>query len=169
MWAVLLPLAAFLAALLFGAVALWYIAKHSRITQTETAAGKGVHVESFFGWSVDSRPEATLDPRLARLPSYPGALRNEPAADVVTELDFGRGVLREVSATYWTPDPEETVWQFFRRELPDWPCNLVKSHGKELIHPEHDGVRLIRVTRQSDRTIIETCIKPPGYPNLLSD
>jgi hypothetical protein len=47
---------------------------------------------------------------------------------------------------------------------------LDENTGKELIHREPDGVRLIRVTRQKekDRTIIETCIKPPGYPHLFA-
>ena len=43
-----------------------------------------------------------------------------------------------------------------------------EHRGKELIHPEPDGVRLIRVTRQNDRTVIEICIKPVGYPHLFS-
>jgi hypothetical protein len=77
-------------------------------------------------------------------------------------------VLQEVSSDYWTPDTVDEVWQFYRRQLPDWPRNLDASMGRELIHPDPDGVWLIRVTRQNDRTVIEICIKPVGYPHLFT-
>lgn len=167
MWLALVPVAAFLLAFTVGAVALWYIAKHSRIIETQTSSGKALHVENFIG-TLDSRPEKTLDPRLAKLPLYPGAMPVNPtSADTITRLDYGHGTLEEVSTTYWTPDAEDEVWHFYRSALPDWPRNLVKHLGKELIRPEPDGVRLIRITRQQDRTFIETCIKPVRYPNLL--
>lgn len=168
MWLALVPFAAFALAFLAGAVALWYIAKHTTITQTQTKAGKALHLEAPFG-TLDVKPEGKPDPRLAELPVYPGALPEDPAtADTRTELYVGHQTLEEVSSTHWTADAEDAVWKFFRRELPDWPCNLVQRSGKELIHPEPDGVRLIRVTRKADRTIIETCIKPVGYPNLFT-
>jgi len=147
---------------------LWSLAKNSIITETRTKAGKALHVQTPIG-SLDSVPQEKLDPRLAKLPSYPGALPEDPgSAATVTQLDFNHGVLQEVSATYWTGDSENDVWQFFRCQLPDWPRNLDESTGKELIHPERDGVRLIRVTRRADRTVIETCIKPLGYPHLFT-
>ncbi len=169
MWLVLIPIACFAAAFLFGAVGLWHVAKRTRISQTETQAGKALHVESPLG-TLDVHPEPNLDPRLAKIPAYPGAMRLHPSsADEVTDLHYGHTTLEEVSATYWTPDAEKTVWDFYRRELPDWPRNLDESVGQELIHPAADGVRLIRVTGRKDRTIIETCIKPPGYPHHFSD
>lgn len=169
MWLALVPVAAFVIAFLVGALLLWSIAKHSTITESQTKAGKSIHVQTPVG-SMDSLPQERLDPRLANLPSYPGALREDPAsAATLTQLDFNHGVLQEVSATYWTTDSENDVWQFFRRQLPDWPRNLDESRGKELIRPERDGVRLVRVTRRADRTIIETCIKPVGYPHLFTD
>src|ERR1700688_2276512 len=153
MWLALVPVAAFVIAFLVGALLLWSIAKSSTITETQTKAGKAVHVQTPIG-SLDSVPQEKLDPRLAKLPSYPGALREDPAcAATVTQLDFNHGVLQEVSATYWTADSQDEVWQFFRRELPDWPRNLDECTGKELIHPEPDGVRLIRLTRRADRTV----------------
>jgi hypothetical protein len=164
----LVPVAAFVIAFLVGALLLWSIAKSSTITETQTKAGKAFHVQTPIG-SLDSVPQEQLDPRLAKLPSYPGALCENPAsAATVTQLDFNHGVLQEVSATYWTADSADEVWQFFRRQLPDWPRNLDESTGRELIHPERDGVRLIRVTRRADRTVIEICIKPLGYPHLLT-
>ena len=168
MWLALVPVAAFVIAFLVGALLLWSIAKSSTITETQTKAGKAFHLQTPIG-SLDSLPQEKLDPRLAKLPSYPGALREDPAsAATLTQLDFNHGVLQEVSATYWTADSEDEVWQFFRRELPDWPRNLDECTGKELIHPEPDGVRLIRLTRRADRTVIETCIKPLGYPHMFS-
>ena len=168
MWLALIPVAAFVIAFLVGAVALWVIAKISTITQTQTKAGKAVHLHTPIG-TIDSESEDKLDPRLAKLPVYPGAMRNDPvSAQTVTHMDFNNGALEEVSCDYWTSDPVDEVWQFYRRQLPDWSQNLDECGGKELIHPEPNGVRLIRVTRQSDRTIIEICIKPVGCPHLFT-
>ena len=162
----LIPVAAFLIAFLVGAVALWAIAKSSTVSQAQTKSGKALHVHTPLG-TIDSEPQDKLDPRLAKLPVYPGAMRKDPAtAQTVTRTDFNHGVLQEVSSDYWTLDPLDEVWRFYRSELPDWPRNLDESQGKELIHPEPDGVRLIRVTRYEDRTAIEICIKPVGYPHL---
>ena len=162
----LIPVAAFLIAFLVGAVALWAIAKSWTVSQAQTKSGKALHVHTPLG-TIDSEPQDKLDPRLAKLPVYPGAMRKDPAtAQTVTQTDFNHGVLQEFSSDYWTLDPVDEVWRFYRRELPDWPRNLDESQGKELIHPEPDGVRLIRVTRYEDRTAIEICIKPVGYPHL---
>ena len=168
MWLGLIPVAAFLIAFLVGAVALWAIAKSSTVSETQTKSGKALHLHTPIG-TIDSQPQDKLDSRLAKVPVYPGAMRKDPArAQTVTSMDFNHGVLQEFSADYWTPDPVDEVWNFYRRELPDWPRNLDESQGKELIHPEPDGVRLIRVTRRNDRTDIEICIKPVGYPHLFS-
>src|SRR5437763_6806114 len=151
MWLRLIPVAAFVIAFLVGAVALWAIAKSSTVTETQTKSGKALHVHTPIG-TVDSEPQGTLDPRLGILPVYPGAMHEHPgSAQTVTQMDFNHGVLQDVSSNYWTPDSLDEVWQFYRRELPEWPCNLDESIGKELIHPEPDGVRLIRVTRQNNR------------------
>ncbi len=168
MWLGLIPVAAFVIAFLVGAVALWVIAKSSTVTQTHTKAGKAFHLHTPIG-TLDSEPQGKLDPRLAMLPVYPGAMREDPAgAQTVTRMDLNHGVLQEVSSDYWTPDSVDEVWRFYRGQLPDWPRNLDESRGRELIRPEPDGVRLIRVTRQTDRTVIEICIKPVGYPHLFS-
>lgn len=169
MWLGLIPLAAIVTAFLVGAVALWAIAKNSTITETQTKSGKAIHVHTPIG-NIDSEPQGKdkLDPRLGKLPVYPGAMPGNPASvQTVTRVDFNHGVLQEISSDYWTSDSIDDVWQFYRRQLPEWPRNLDESRGRELIHPEPDGVRLIRVTRRNDRTIIEICIKPVGYPHLL--
>ena len=164
-WLILIPLAVFVAAFAAGAVMLRLILKQSKALVTETSAGKALHVESpLIG--LDMRPEKKLDPRLAQIPLYPGAMPENPAsAEVITKVRLGFRDFQDISASYWTPDNVKQVWEFYRQQLPDWPRNLVESQGKELIHSESDCVRLIRVSGQGERTVIETSIKPPGYPN----
>jgi hypothetical protein len=112
--------------------------------------------------------EAKLDPRLSDIPLYPGAMPENPLGlEKVTSLTIGRKTLQDISATYWTPDPIAQVWDFYRTAMPDWPRNLSGAQGKELIHQEPEYVRLIRVTRRDGRTVVETCIKPPQYPNVF--
>jgi hypothetical protein len=166
-WLALVPFAAFAAAFLFGAVALWFLGKRTKIAQTETRAGKALHMESPLG-TLDVHPEAKLDFRLASIPVYPGAMpENAMAAESVSELRIGWKTVQEISATYWTPDSVKQVWNFYRQHLPDWPRNLVQSQGKELIHNEPGWVLLIRVSGRRARTIIETSVKPPEYPHVL--
>jgi hypothetical protein len=167
-WMMLLPFATFAAAFCFGAVALWYLAKRTKITQTETQFGKAVHVESPVA-VLDVHPEGKLDSRLAQIPIYPGAMREEPlAAESVTELHVQGAVLQEISAQYWTPQEQREVWDFYRQQLPDWPQNLDGVQGgKELISRRQDYVLLVRVSRSGERTRIETCIKPPKYPHVF--
>jgi hypothetical protein len=162
------PFAAFAAAFCFGAVALWHLAKRTKFSQTETALGKTLHVESPVG-TIDIHPEAKLDARLAQIPVYPGALPEGPlAAQSVTDLHIGSRVLRDISASYWTLQSAEEVWDFYRQQLPDWPQNLDETRGgKELIRHETDYVLVLRVSRRNDRTIIDTGVEPAGYPNLF--
>jgi hypothetical protein len=164
-WLALIPFAAFAAAFLFGAVALWFLGKRTKILQTETKSGKTVHVESPLG-TLDVYPEAQLDSRLASIPPYPGAMpENAPAAQSVSDLRVGWKTAQDISATYWTTASEEQVWNFYRQQLPGWPWNLVQAQGKELIHNEPGWVLLIRVSGGRDRTVIETSVKPPEYPH----
>lgn len=166
LWLALLPFAAFAAAFCVGAVALWYLAKRTKISQTETKYGKAIHVDSPIG-TLETHPEATMDPRLATIPVYPGAMRENPMeADSVAELHIGSREWREVSARYWTPDSTAQVWQFYRQQLPDWPQNLDGTQGgQELINDGVDCVLLVQVSRSGERTLIATCVKPPGYPH----
>jgi hypothetical protein len=118
--------------------------------------------------TLDVRPVAKLDARLAGIPVYPGAMAENPVgAESVSELHFLGKTLQEISASYWTPDSAQQVWDFYREQLPRWPRNLVETQGKELIRQETDCVLLIRVLGQRERTVIETCIKPPEYPHLF--
>jgi len=164
---VFIPLAAFGTAFLVGAIGLWFVGKRTKISETMTKSGKAVHVDSPLG-TLDVRPEANLDPRLAQIPAYPGAMAENPvSAESVSELHIGHRALQEISASYWTSDSAQQVWEFYRQQLPDWPRNLVEAQGKELIHHETNCVRLVRVSKRGDRTVIETCIKPPEYPHVF--
>ena len=112
MWFALIPFAAFAGAFLVGAVALWFLAKKSKISQTETKSGKTFHLETPVG-TLDVRPEEKLDPRLAAIPIYPGAMpENAMAAESVTNLKVGWKTAQDISAKYWTPDSEKQVWDF---------------------------------------------------------
>ncbi|HET7891050.1 MAG TPA: hypothetical protein VFL34_05970, partial [Candidatus Sulfotelmatobacter sp.] len=167
-WLAFIPFAAFAGAFFVGAVGLWFLAKRSKISQTETKFGKALHVETPVG-TLDVRPEAKLDPRLAPIPIYPGAMPENPmAVESITDLKVGWKTAQDISATYWTPDGEKQVWDFYRQHLPDWPQNLVESQGKELIRHAPGWTLLIRVSSRRDRTIIETSVKPPEYPHVFA-
>lgn len=169
MWLMLIPVAAFVMAFCFGAAVLWYVAKRSKFSQTRTSHGEVMHLESPIG-TLDVHPETKLDARLAQIPLYLGAMSSHAtSAEIVTEIHLDARSLQDISASYWTPDPADRVFEFYRRELPDWPRNLNRATARELIHQDTDCVRLIRVTTQNGRTLIETSIKPPEYPNIFSD
>ncbi len=165
-WFALVPFAAMAAAFGFGAIALWFFAKRARISVTPTQFGKSVHVATPIG-ALDVHPEGKLDARLATVPVYPGALREDPeAAESVTELQFGGKTYLDISASYWTPDPADRVWEFYRQQLGDWLRNLDGVQGgKELIHREKEHALLVRVSKRGERTVIETCVKPPDWPH----
>jgi hypothetical protein len=131
-WLALTPFAAFAAAFLFGAVALWFLGKGTKILQTETKSGKTVHVESHLG-TLDVCPETELDSRLASIPLYPGAmLENALAAESACVLRVGWKTAQDISATYWTPVSEEQVWNFYQQQLPDWPRNWFRLRARNL-------------------------------------
>ena len=107
-WLALVPFVAFAAAFLVGLVFVVWLAERVKITETETKAGKASHFDSPLG-TLDVTPEEELDARLASIPIYPGSLRQSPlSADMVSDHTS----LQEVSAAYWTPDAEQTVWDF---------------------------------------------------------
>jgi hypothetical protein len=129
----LIPFAAFAAAFLVGAVGLWFLVKTTKISQTYTSAGKTLHVESPLG-TLDERHEAKVDPRLAQILVYPGALLQNPAGpEAVSELRVAGRTLMDISVTYWTSDSVQQVWDFYRQHLSDWRVNLDGAQGKELM------------------------------------
>lgn len=111
-----------------------------------------------------------LDPQLASVLLYPGAV---PVKKTLVEHEAesrpGRQRRSVLSVTYWTPDPIETVWQHYRRELPDW-AETFSQDVRELIYRTDYHSCLIRVYDKDGRTLIEATVKPAQHnrDNLFS-
>lgn len=164
---ILIPFAAFATAFCVGAVMALWTAKRTKIVTTKTTAGEDVRIETPLG-TIGIHPTATLDPRLAEIPLYPGAESEKPATPASVSVVHFRGrTFEETTASYWSFDPVDAVWDFYHQALPEWPRNLVDARGKELIEHRTDCVRLIRITKVDQRTLIETSIKPPNYPHVF--
>ena len=116
--------------------------------------------------SVEIPPHAELDPQLASLFIYPGAVPVRKALAEHPGVQY-RG---QVSTTYWTPDPIEVVWEHYRRELPDWAEALSPDSSRELLYRTDHHSCLIRVYCKDGRTLIEATVKPAQYNrnNLIS-
>jgi len=121
--------------------------------------------------AVDVPTHLEIDPQLASMLIYPGAV---PLRKSLSEREAGSHRARpgsgEISATYWTPDPIETVWEHYRRELPDWAETLSENASRELIYRTDHHSCLIRVYGKDGRTLIEATVKPAQYNrrNLFS-
>jgi hypothetical protein len=56
------------------------------------------------------------------------------------------------------------VWEFYRRELPDWHESVNHGSGRELLQSSTGGnLKAIRVYPADGRTMIETGVKPASY------
>jgi hypothetical protein len=116
--------------------------------------------------SVEIPAHPELDPQLASLFIYPGAV---PVRKTASEHS-GISHPGEVSTTYWTPDPIEVVWEHYRRELPDWAETFSQDASRELLYRTDHHSCLIRVYSQDGRTLIDATVKPAQYnrDNLFS-
>lgn len=160
---IFVPLLIFMAVCVGGFFAMLRFIKKTKVTTEMTNAGEAMHMETPLG-TFDVRPETKLDARIASIPSYPGALPNQPGiADQVTEFHFRGQATTEVSTSYWTPDPAQVVQEFYARELPAWNRNLIAHTGWERVEQLPDCVRMVRVYTAQGRTIIEHSIKPADY------
>jgi hypothetical protein len=120
--------------------------------------------------SIEVPTQGELDPQLASILVYPGAVPIKKSVEREADLHPDSHPSREVSITYWTPDPVEVVWEHYRRELPDWAETLSQGAGRELLyHTDHHSC-LIRVYDKDGRTLIEATVKPAQYNrnNLFS-
>lgn len=121
----------------------------------------------FISSELPAYPE--VDPQLASMLIYPGAV---PVRKSVAEREAESRTQNsgEISATYWTPDPVDTVWEHYRRELPDWKETLSENASRELIYRTDRHSCLIRVYGKDGRTLIEATVKPAQYNrrNLFS-
>jgi hypothetical protein len=127
-----------------------------RINITDAMLGKAVHVETPIG-GFDLKPHEKLDPELASMLVYPGAT---PAESQPLEYEAEGEVLRKafhlLVATYWTLTPTDVVWEFYRRELPEWKESRQRGRGRSLTQQSADGTRTVRVYGRSNSTLIET-------------
>ena len=144
--------------MIVGFVCMVAIAKRVKIK--ETAQGQEIHLQTPLG-SLDAEARSKLDPRLASMLLYPGAMPTDRrAAEYESDIHFGPKHFKQIGTDYWTSDPLEIVWEFYRRELPTWSVNPDRDIGHELVERTSDCERLIRVYRRQDRTVIQHSIRP---------
>ena len=152
----LVPFLVFGGAFLIAFFVLCHFAKKTRTASKISKPIPAVDLETLVVSPELSIP-TELDPQLASALIYPGAV---PVKKTVTE---GPGSQRgELSVTYWTPDSIETVWEHYRRELPDW-AETLSQHARELIYRTDSHSCLIRVYDKDGRTLIEATVKPAQY------
>jgi len=134
---------------------LFRFARSIRATVADDKLGKTVHVETSIG-TFDLKPQESKDPLLASIPVYPGAapLESRPPEYEAGIQVLGRG-FRMLTATYWTSTPVEVVWEFYKRELPDWEENGKGACGRELVHHEPGCTRKVQVYSRDGRTLID--------------
>lgn len=154
----LIPIAVIALVITVGFVCMVAIAKRVKIT--ETTVGQEIHLQTPVG-SLDVEPRSKSDPRLASMMQYPGAIpADRRAAEYESDIQFGPKHFKQIGADYWTSDPVDIVWAFYRRELPNWSVNLDRHMGHELVEQTAGCKRMIRVYRKQDRTTIEHSIRP---------
>jgi len=152
----LIPFAAFALAFLTGAIALWIFIRNAQVRNQ--VAGQALHFGSRFV-TVDIKPKSEAEPELAGVPVYPGALRCQPAA-ATYQLDVALGSkhFHSFTASYWTPDPVQRVWEFYRRELQDWSVDPDNATGYQIVTTDREKERKIRVYRERDRTCMDISV-----------
>lgn len=122
-----------------------------RDSLTNTVNAKEIHLRTQWG-SLDVHPAGGLDPRLAKIMMYPGAAPLESGvASYDAELHLMNREIKESTARYWTSTPEQIVWEFYQRELPDWQ----QKPGRKLVKEADGLLQGIQVHTVGDRTIIE--------------
>jgi hypothetical protein len=134
-------------------------AKGIRATVSDTKAGKAVHVATALG-GFDLKPQEKLDPLFASMLVYPGATPAESQPpEYEADLQLLGREFRILVATYWTLTPADAVWEFYKRELPDWHEKRQRGYGRSLAQETVDGTRTIRIYKSQDgSTLIETRI-----------
>jgi hypothetical protein len=125
-------------------------------TVADDKLGTTVHLESSIG-VFDLKPQPSKDQLLASIPAYPGAapLESEPPEYEAGIRVLGRG-FRMFAAKSWTSTPVDVVWEFYKRELPDWEENHKGVYGHELVHHEPGCTRKVQVYSRDGRTLIDT-------------
>lgn len=152
---ILAPLLMFAAVMGFGFLVIHRFVDSLREKLTGTLTRKEIHLQSSWG-SIDVHPGTAVDPRLAKILLYPGAAPMQPGVpEYEAELRLLNHHFKGITAQYWTSTPEQIVWEFYQRELPDW--QVVK--GRELTKDAGDHIQAIAIRSSGDRTIIEIAIR----------
>jgi hypothetical protein len=142
-------------------VAVWLLVRKLRSIARTVDLGKPVRMKTVLG-SLNVEPHSQLDPRLAEVLRYPGAMPVRPEApESDLNFTFGNGQFTRISASYYTLTPFDIVWEFYQRELPQWTENRAARHGhdrRELQQHSEQCERSIVVRSAGDRTIIENSI-----------
>jgi hypothetical protein len=158
------PFLVFAGVFTLGMLVLVIFAKTARVKVDGAGPRQTVHLEHRFV-SLDVRPQDRPNPELAGVLIYPGAAsldKGVPGSDL--EIHLLNKTFRAASASYWTSDPPEIVWEFYRRELPDWHESVNHGSGRELLQSSTGGnLKAIRVYPADGRTMIETGVKPASY------
>lgn len=131
------------------------LVRSMHVSVSDAMLGKAVHVETPLG-GVALKPHQKLDPELASMLMYPGATPAEsqpPEYEAEGKL-FGKE-FHILIATYWTLTPTDVVWEFYRRELPEWKESRQRGRGRSLIQEKADGTRSVRVYSERSSTLIE--------------
>jgi hypothetical protein len=153
---VLAPFACFLTAFAAGAMFLRQILKSGPGTIRQTDNGPELHWVGNLG-ALDIQRTQKSDPQLASMLKYPGAAPVFPRAeDSQIRVRIGKRQFGTTTRSYWTSDPAEVVWEFYRRELPGWTESVHCEKGQELIDPPTG--RAISIVQEPDRTLIECCV-----------
>jgi hypothetical protein len=120
--------------------------------------GKAVHVDTPVGF-FDLKPHEKLDPELASMLVYPGATpAQSQSPEYEADAQFLGREFHVLLASYWTLTPADVVWEFYRRELPDWQEKRQRGYGRFLVQERADGTRKIRVYGHNGSTMIEIAL-----------
>jgi hypothetical protein len=130
-------------------------AKSIGATVSDTKMGKTVHLQTPIG-TFDLKPQDGLDPSLAGMLVFPGAahVESQPPEYQADIRLLGREY-HMFSATYWTVSPVDVVWDFYKRELPDWQEEM-GTNARGFVQRTPECTRKIQVFSRDGRTLIET-------------
>lgn len=132
------------------------LVRNIQSTISNAVETKTIHVRTPLG-SLDLKPKQELHPILQQVPRYPGATRL--ASEAVEYEAEVRVLSREFQifvATYWTSNPADAVWEFYRNALPGWQEKRKRGHGRFLVQETPEGTVTVRVySNHSTDTQIE--------------
>ncbi len=154
----LVPFAAFALAFLIGVAAILIFLRKARTTVKDTPAGQSIQVTGPMGY-LGIQHHNHLDPRLASMLAYPSEVRLNPVGPE-TDMDWSVGNLRGrcLSIECTTPDPLQSVWEYYRRELPTWKFICLDEPGYEMTESADGYQRKIRLRATGNHSCIERIV-----------